>query len=129
MQDARRVDGLGWFGILWHIAVPLAWPSIATVCLLTFSASWNIFLEPLVFTGGTADRWTVPLGLEQFIDFMGKLYWTLQMAATTLAVLPFVIFLWLQRQITEGIATSGLKKRGRAGERAHGKGRDDRHLQ
>jgi multiple sugar transport system permease protein len=110
LEDAGRVDGLGWFGILWFIAVPLAWPSIATVCLLTFLASWNMFLEPLVFTGGTGEKWTVPLGLEQFIDFMGLPYWTFQMAATTLAVLPFVIlFLWLQRQITEGIATSGLK--------------------
>lgn len=46
--------------------------------------------------GGSGENWTVPLGL--------------QMAATSLAVLPFVIlFLWLQTQ-TEGIATSGLKQ-------------------
>jgi multiple sugar transport system permease protein len=110
LEDAGRMDGLGWFGILWRIGVPIAWPSIATVCLLTFLASWNMFLEPLVFTGGTQDKWTVPLGLEQFTDFMGLPFWTLQMAATTVAVLPFVIlFLWLQRQITEGIATSGIK--------------------
>jgi multiple sugar transport system permease protein len=110
LEDAGRIDGLGWFGILWHVGVPIVWPSIATVCLLTFLASWNMYLEPLVFTGGTSDRWTVPLGLDQFIDFMGLPYWTQQMAATTLAVLPFVVvFLWLQRQITEGIATSGLK--------------------
>ncbi|MBL8598946.1 MAG: carbohydrate ABC transporter permease [Devosia sp.] len=110
LEDAGRIDGLGWMGILWHIGVPLAWPSIATVSLLTFLSSWNMYLQPLVFTGGTSERWTVPLGLDQFVDFMGRPYWTLQMAATTLAVLPFVIlFIWLQRQITEGIATSGLK--------------------
>jgi multiple sugar transport system permease protein len=110
LEDAGRIDGLGWFGILWHIGVPIAWPSIATVCLLTFLASFNMYLEPLVFTGGSSEKWTVPLGLDQFIDFMGLPYWTLQMAATTLAVLPFVIlFIWLQRQLTEGIATSGLK--------------------
>jgi multiple sugar transport system permease protein len=110
LEDAGRIDGLGWFGILWHIGIPIAWPSIATVCLLTFLASWNMYLEPLVFTGGSAEKWTVPLGLDQFIDFMGLPFWTLQMAATTLAVLPFVIlFIWLQRQITEGIATSGIK--------------------
>ena len=110
LEDAGRIDGLGWFGILWHIGVPLVWPSMATVSLLTFLSSWNMFLEPLVFTGGTGDKWTVPLGLEQFIEFGGLPFWTLQMAATTLAVLPFVvIFLWLQRQITDGIATSGLK--------------------
>ena len=110
LEEAGRIDGLGWFGILWHVGVPLAWPSIATVALLTFLASWNMFLEPLVFTGGSAENWTVPLGLDQYIDFMGAPYWSRQMAATTLAVAPFVIlFLWLQTQITEGIATSGLK--------------------
>jgi multiple sugar transport system permease protein len=110
LEEAGRVDGMSWLGILWWVAVPLSWPSIATVALLTFLASWNMFLEPLVFTGGSADRWTVPVGLDQFTDFQGVPFWTLQMAATTLAVLPFVVlFLLLQRQITRGIATSGLK--------------------
>jgi multiple sugar transport system permease protein len=110
LEDAGRIDGLGRFGILWHIGVPMAWPSIATVSLLTFLASWNMFLEPLVFTGGAQANWTVPLGLEQYVDFLGAPFWSLQMASTTLAVLPFVIlFLWLQKQITEGIATSGIK--------------------
>jgi len=110
LEEAARVDGMGWFGILWFIAIPLVWPSMATVALLTFLASWNMFLEPLVFTGGSAENWTVPVGLDQYVDFLGAPFWTLQMAATTLAVAPFVVlFLLLQRQITEGIATSGLK--------------------
>jgi multiple sugar transport system permease protein len=110
LEEAGRIDGLGWLGILWHVGVPLVWPSIATVALLTFLASWNMFLEPLVFTGGPSTNWTVPLGLDQYIDFMGVPYWTRQMAATTLAVAPFIVlFLWLQTQITEGIASTGLK--------------------
>lgn len=110
LEEAGRIDGLGWFGILWYLAVPLVWPSIATVSLLTFLASWNMFLEPLVFTGGSAENWTVPVGLDQYTDFLGAPFWTLQMAATTLAVAPFILlFLLMQKRITEGIATSGLK--------------------
>jgi multiple sugar transport system permease protein len=45
-----------------------------------------------------------------FSDFLGQPIYTLQMAATTMSIVPVVvIFLLAQRHIVEGIARSGLK--------------------
>jgi multiple sugar transport system permease protein len=110
IEDAGRVDGLGTFGIFTRVAMPLAKPAIATLALLTFLASWNMFLEPLIFTAGNKDLLTLPVALDQFTDTDGTPFFGLQMAATTLSVLPVVvIFLVAQRYIIEGISSSGIK--------------------
>jgi multiple sugar transport system permease protein len=109
LEDAGRVDGLSTFGVFRHIALPLARPAIATLAVLTFLASWNAFLEPLVFVAGNPELVTIPVALGMFSDFLGQPIYTLQMAATTMSIVPVVvIFLLAQRHIVEGIARSGL---------------------
>jgi multiple sugar transport system permease protein len=110
LEDAGRVDGLSTFGVFRRIALPLARPAIATLAILTFLASWNAYLEPLVFTSGDAQLQTLPVAIGQFTDYMGQPFWTRQMAATTLSIVPMVVvFLLAQRHIVAGIARSGLK--------------------
>lgn len=110
LEDAGRVDGLSAFGVFWRIALPLAKPAIATLAILTFLASWNAYLEPLVFTSGDPELATLPVAIGRFTDYQGQPYWTRQMAATTLSIVPMVmVFLLAQRHIVAGIARSGLK--------------------
>lgn len=110
LSDAGRVDGLGEFGVFWRIALPLARPALATLAVLTFLGSWNSFLVPLVFTSGLAELQTLPVALSQFTDIDGTPFFSLQMAATALSIIPVVIvFLFAQRYIVEGIARSGIK--------------------
>jgi multiple sugar transport system permease protein len=110
LEDAGQLDGLSRFGVFRHIALPLARPALATLAVLTFLASWNAFLEPLVFTASDPTLVTIPVGLAMFTDQFGQPTFNLQMAATTLSILPVVVvFLLAQRHIVEGIARSGLK--------------------
>jgi multiple sugar transport system permease protein len=110
LEDAGRVDGLGMFGVFFRIALPLAGSALATLALLTFLASWNAYLEPLVFTSGTPNLITLPVALNEFTNFDGTPQYALQMAATTLSILPIaLVFMLAQRHIVEGIARSGLK--------------------
>jgi multiple sugar transport system permease protein len=110
LEDAGRVDGLGATGVFVRIALPLAGPAIATLAITTFLSSWNSYLEPLVFTSGRPELITLPVALNEFTNFDGTPQYALQMAATTLSVLPVaVVFLLAQRHIVEGIARSGLK--------------------
>lgn len=110
LEDAARIDGLGRLGILRHIALPLAGPTLATLSILTFLSSWNSFLEPLVFLSGKTDLLTLPLALEQYVDRIGgDPIWHVQLAATTLSVLPvIVLFLVAQRYFVRGVSRVGI---------------------
>lgn len=110
LEQAGRIDGLGRFGIFWRIALPLARAPLAALAILTFLGSWNEFLEPLVFLR-SRELWTIPLALQSFTDPATNIpIWNVQMAATTLSVLPvLLVFFVAQRQFVQGIAGTGIK--------------------
>lgn len=109
LEEAGRVDGLSRAGIFWRIAFPLARPAVAAVAIFTFLHSWNLFLEPLVFLS-SREKFTLPLALTQYVDAYGGPIWNVQLAATTLTVVPvLLVFLFAQRQFVQGLAHTGLK--------------------
>lgn len=110
LEQAGRIDGLGRFGLFWRIALPLAKAPLSALAILTFLNSWNQFLEPLVFLRRT-EMWTVPVALRGITDaYTGIPIWNIQMAATTLSVIPvLVVFFFAQRQFVQGIAGTGIK--------------------
>ena len=109
LEDTGRIDGLGRFGVFWHIALPLAKPALATVAILVFLASWNMFLEPLIFVSGIPERLTVPVAIPLYQDSYGLTNGPVQMAASTLSILPvIVIFIFFQRSIVQGFGRVGI---------------------
>jgi multiple sugar transport system permease protein len=109
LEEAGKMDGLSRLGIWWRIALPMSRPALAAVAIITFLFSWNLFLEPLIFLS-SLDMFTLPLALSNFTDTYGLPLWNLQLAATTLAVVPIlVVYLIAQRQIMESFALSGVK--------------------
>jgi multiple sugar transport system permease protein len=109
LEEAGKMDGLSRFGIWWRIAIPMSRPALAAVGIITFLHSWNLFLEPLVFLS-SLELFTLPLALNNFTDPYGMPLWHLQLAATTVAVLPIlIVYLIAQRQIVESFAMSGVK--------------------
>lgn len=106
--EAARIDGAGELRIFWRIVVPLARGPLAALGALTFLASWNNFLWPLVVVGSTAMT-TVPLGLSQFRGANATDYGQV-LAVSMLAAIPaIVVFLLLRRHIVASFASSGLK--------------------
>ncbi|NMB60876.1 MAG: carbohydrate ABC transporter permease [Chloroflexi bacterium] len=109
MEDAAKIDGLGWWGIFWKIGLPLAKAPLSAVAIITFLNSWNNFLEPLIYLSDKT-KYTIPLALTGYIDAYGAPMWSVQMAATTLSVLPVLIFFILaQQQVVESFAMSSVK--------------------
>nr|WP_152190795.1 carbohydrate ABC transporter permease [Georgenia satyanarayanai] len=109
LEEAGRMDGLTRFGIFWRIAFPLARPAVAAVAIFMFLKSWNMYLEPIVFLS-SRENFTLPQALTQYVDAYGGPIWNVQLAATTLTVVPvLVVFIFAQRQFIQGLAQTGLK--------------------
>lgn len=109
LEEAGKMDGLSRLGIWWKVALPMSRPALAAVAIITFLFSWNLFLEPLVFLS-SLEKFTLPLALSNFTDAYGLPLWHLQLAATSLAVVPIlIVYLIAQRQIIESFALSGVK--------------------
>ncbi len=109
LEEAAKLDGLGYFGTFWHIILPIAKPVISSGAILAFLAAWNTYLEPLVFTS-SIEKYTLPLSLNNFNDAYGQPQWNLQMAATTVSVLPIMlVYLFFQEKVTDAMVNSGLK--------------------
>jgi multiple sugar transport system permease protein len=110
LDDAARIDGAGYLGVFLRIILPLALPAIGTTALFTFINTWNDFLGPLLYLNNS-QLWTVPLGLNAFLDASGgqSSYGSL-FAMATLSLAPLVgFFVAFQKLLIEGIATSGIK--------------------
>ncbi len=109
LEEAARMDGLGYGGIFFRIMLPIAAPVLSSAAILAFLAAWNTYLEPLVFLSDIKN-YTLPLSLNNFNDAYGAPQWHLQMAATTLSVLPImIVYLFFQEKVTDAMVNSGLK--------------------
>lgn len=107
--EAARIDGAGEFRIFLRVVMPQCGPAVATLAILTFLASWNNFLWPLVIAQ-TENMYTLPVALSLYSVGSNGTYYGLLMAGSVLVVTPILIlFLFLQRYFVQGITMTGLK--------------------
>jgi multiple sugar transport system permease protein len=108
LEEAARVDGLGYWGAYWRIVVPNSLNFFAAIATITFIGAWNSFLWPLVM-GQDPSSWTVQIALSSFMTNQTVNFHLIFMAAA-ISILPLVfVFLFLQRWLVQGIAQTGIK--------------------
>lgn len=108
LEDAARIDGCGRLRILWSIILPLSKPALWTMALYTFLAQWNSYMWPLVSINNDKLQ-LIQVGISKFTTTW-ETQWTYQMAASTVAVVPIIVFFFfVQKQFIEGISISGVK--------------------
>jgi multiple sugar transport system permease protein len=108
LAESARLDGASPWRIYWSIWMPLAGPATAAVGIFTFVTSWNNFVWPFIISSQGALQ-TIPVGLATVQSFYGAQYAQV-MALSLLGALPlFIAFVLFQRQIVEGISSTGLK--------------------
>ena len=108
LEEAARLEGCSELQTLYYVVLPLCWPALAAVAVLTFEGVWNDFLSPLLYLQDQS-MYTVTLGL-QFYRSSHEVHWNCLMAATAMAAVPVVLlFLFAQRYFLETHATSGGK--------------------
>jgi multiple sugar transport system permease protein len=110
LDEAAVMDGCGPWRIYFMIMLPLSVPVLATAAIFSFIWSWSDFFGPLVFLNDVKS-YTVQLGLRSFVDSTSISDWVGLFAMSCLALLPvFFVFLFFQRLLIEGIATTGMKR-------------------
>ncbi|MFA9557862.1 carbohydrate ABC transporter permease [Evansella sp. AB-rgal1] len=109
LDESATIDGCGPIRIYYKIILPLASPALLTTAIFTFIWTWDDFFSQLLYLN-TVSNFTVPLGLRLFLDSQGTSAWGGLLAMSVLSLLPIMIlFFFFQRQIVEGIATTGVK--------------------
>lgn len=108
-EEAATIDGSSRLRTMLQIYFPLARPSLASVVVLSCWYSWNQFLEPLIYLR-SPEKLTVPVALTHYEDPLAGPLWGVQMAATTLSVIPvLLVFFVAQRHVVSGLTAGGLK--------------------
>jgi multiple sugar transport system permease protein len=109
LDDAATIDGCSKLGVFIRIMLPLMKGAITTVLIFAFLWTWEDFMGPLIYLNDTS-LYTVTRGLQLFSDPQSITAWGPLLAMSALSLIPpLVVFLMFQKNIVEGIATTGLK--------------------
>ncbi len=106
--EAARMDGCSELGIYWRIVLPLLKPALGTLGLITFIASWNNFIGPLIVMR-SPEMYTLPLALRS-LQSPTDTEWGALMTGSAIATLPLVIlFVLSSRQLISGLTAGAVK--------------------
>ena len=106
--EAARMDGCSELGIYWRIVVPLLQPAMGTLGLITFIASWNNFIGPLIVMR-SPEMYTLPLALRSMQSPVNT-EWGAVMAGSAIATLPLlVLFAISSRRLIDGLTAGAVK--------------------
>ena len=108
--DAAKIDGCSYFGAYWRISLPLCKPAIITNAIMLFMATWNDYMNPMIFIHSDK-RQTIQVAIammsshyEQQTDI------PLVMAASLIALLPvLILFITCQKYFVDSVAITGVK--------------------
>jgi len=108
LLEAARMDNASEWRIYWRIVLPLSAPALAVLAIFSVIWRWNEFLWPMVVLNRSS-TFTLQLALNSFQGDLAT-QWHYLLAMTVLTLLPVtIVFLLLQRYITQGIAAAGVK--------------------
>ncbi|MCL2863907.1 MAG: carbohydrate ABC transporter permease [Lachnospiraceae bacterium] len=109
LDEAATIDGCSKYAVFFRVLLPLCKPALITTVIFTFIWSWNDFFTQIIYLR-EAPMWTVTLGLRLFIDATARSAFGPMFAMSTLSLVPIIIlFIFFQKYLVEGVATTGLK--------------------
>lgn len=108
LEEAAAIDGANKLQVLALIVLPLSKPALVTLGIITFLASWNDFLWPLLILKDR-DLQTLQPGLRTLQGAYTSEYGLMMAGAVVAAVPVLLLYFLLQRFIIRSVASTGLK--------------------
>jgi ABC-type glycerol-3-phosphate transport system permease component len=107
--EAGRIDGAGEFQLWYKVAVPLSWPILMTIAILSMVNNYNDFIWPLLVISSDSLQ-VISVGLTQFTTAHGVTDYGPQMAAYVVASVPLlIVFLFGMKYFIQGITSGAIK--------------------
>jgi len=100
LEESALIDGANTWQILTRVILPISRPALVTLGVLSFLGNWNDF---------SPERLTLPAGLASLKGAYNIDYPVIMAAATIASVPVLILYIFVQRYVIEGVATSGLK--------------------
>ena len=108
IEEAAHVDGANKLQVFIRVVLPIVAPGIVAVAIYTFINAWNEFLYSLILINSSS-KMTVSVALNS-LEGQEVLDWGTMMAASTIVVIPSVVFFMLiQKRIAGGLAQGSIK--------------------
>ncbi|MDK2807797.1 MAG: alpha,4-digalacturonate transport system permease protein [Clostridiales bacterium] len=108
LVESARIDGASEFKIFKDIMLPLGTAVTVTLTIFSFLWRWNDYILPLMVLSDQKN-FTIQIAIKSYIGTMG-IDWNSILAASIISIVPvIVLFIILQKYITGGIATTGVK--------------------
>jgi multiple sugar transport system permease protein len=108
LDEAATIDGASRWQTVAKVIVPLAAPGMVAVAIFVIVFAWNEFLFAFIFTAKKAK--TAPLVLSEMIGALDGAEWGVLFAATTVQLVPLLVFvLASQKYLVEGLTAGSTK--------------------
>ena len=109
LLEAARMDAASEWKVYWRIMLPLSLPALAALGILSVIWRWNDLILPMLAVATSKEAYTIQLCLLEFRgEHVSQEHYRLAMTMVSL-VPTTVVFVFLQRYITTGIANTGIK--------------------
>lgn len=108
LDEAAMVDGAGVWGVFRRVILPLSAQGMIAVGVFVFVYAWNEFLFAFIFTTSAAK--TAPLVLSEMTGAVDGVEWGVLFAATTVQLVPVLIFVLLAQKYLIAGLTAGATK-------------------
>lgn len=110
-EEAAYIDGASYGMAMWRIIFPMAKPSIITVILFNFLSFWNEYIISMTLMSSATGAKTLPVGLLNLMQAQqSAAQYGIMYAGLVLVMLPtLILYMCVQKQLTEGMTAGGLK--------------------
>lgn len=108
LEEAARIDGCSYFGIYRRVMLPLIKPALAAITIMTFMATWNDFINPLIYVSSPL-RMPMSYALALYETAHGGEPGLLMAAATMMMIPVLLLFFFTQRYFIQGVTLTGIK--------------------
>lgn len=110
IDEAARIDGCGFSGVLFKVYLPLLKPIIATILILSFNSYWNDYLTVSYYTASMPSQRTLSVGLMALKDGGAGTQWNLLLAGATVSVIPVLfVYAFCSRYFVQGLSAGAVK--------------------